>query len=247
MKEKRKKRSLQLVILGLILILVFRGIAFFLEDKRVLSFLRFSEKMAIKSFQILGLDGKYKDPMREKEREDLENTTAEVEVLRVGGERVYFPEFAFYLLSRKKEIEGLHGKEAWRLSTSYRSLEELVEEDVLKELIQLKILLLEARKEGIFVSEEEKEEINSTVSEQLMNIDPVIVAKYFLDPVLVSRVYEENFIATKFYHIKTKKMEEKQGKEEVENLFLEAYEKWESQYSIEVFRERIQKLRENEM
>lgn len=242
LKKINRRRLFLLLFLVTLSTGLFSMIVFFLEDEAFTSFLDRSEKLAVKSFQVLGLDGKTKDPRREKERRDLENTTAEIEVLKVGEEIVYFPEFSFYMLSYEKEIEENYGKKAWNIVSKGKKLRELMVEDVVKELIQLKIILLEAKKAGVSMNEKEEAEIEKTVDEQMKNIDSVLVAKYYLDPELLSRIYSENFLADKFFYsyLKSNRKEEKI---EEDRLFRTAYEEWEKNYEIEVFEENLVRLK----
>lgn len=244
MEKKNKKKVIRLFLFLFFFTGMFSILIFFLKNKTLLSFLEHSERLAVKSFHILGLDGKAKDPRREKEKRDLENTTAEIEVLKVGEEMIYFPEFAFYLLSYEKEIEDSYGKRVWSLTDKGKKLRDLVIEDVVKELIQLKIIVSEAKKAGLSISEMEAEEILKTANEQMINIDSVLVAKYYLDPELLSRLYAENFLADKFYYSflkNTKKREETE--EEEKNRFRSAYDGWERKYEIRIFEENLNRLR----
>lgn len=237
MKERNKKGIVLVFIMVLLLGGAFFTAAFFLKEEWALSALKQSENIAMKSFHILGLDGKAKDPRREKEKKDLENTTAELEVLRVGEESVSFPEFAFYLLASKKELEGNFGKEVWNLRTQGKKLHDLAVDDVIKEVVQVKVMLAEAKKSELVITDEEKAEIANSVNEQMQNIDPLLVARYYLDSELISKIYEENFLAVKYYHHAIK--------DEDSVFFQKKYEKWEKNYSVQILEENLGRFREN--
>lgn len=242
MKEK-KKRIVFLSGLGLFIFLIaFLVTAILLEDRAVLSLLRNSEEMMVKSFHVLGLDGKEKNPRREREKKYLENTTADTEVLKVNEEAVYYPEFAFYLLASQKAFEEAFGKKVWSIRDRGKNLQELLIEDIAEEIIQLKIVVSEAEKTGLVLSEKEKEEIVSTVTEQLSFIDPVLAAKYYLDAELLTKIYEENFLADKFYAAYLKEKAGEGVTEEGSLLFKRAYGEWKRRAHTEVFFEKLHEL-----
>lgn len=243
MKEEKKKKKLSLFFLGILTFsIVFVLVAFYLEDENILNFLDNSSRMAVKSFHVLGLDGKEKNPRREKEKRDLENTTAEIVALKVKDEIVYYPEFAFYLLASKKELEMNYGKNVWRIVKEGKSLEENLMSEIGKELVQLKIIVSEARKTGLELSDMEREEILNTVEEQLKNIDPVLIAKYYLDRELLTKIYEENFLATKFHALYIKEKKKSGDFRAGAFIFRTAYEDWEKNYETELFLEQLTEL-----
>lgn len=243
MKKEKTKRSLKFLWIGILIFLIsFVATALFLGDKLMLEFVNHSGRVAIKSFHILGLDGKGKDPIRDRERKDLENTTAEILVLSVEDEAVYYPEFAFYMLATKKELETTYGKKVWTIEKNGKKLRDFMMADILKELVQLKILVAEAKKRNLSLNEKEKQEIVNTVQEQLKGIDPVLVAKYYLDAELMTKIYEENFLATKFHDSYLKEQRRKGDRRKPDFIFKEAYRNWEQVYQTESFLENIIEL-----
>lgn len=237
-----KKKAIIFFVLFLTLISIFYGVVVFLGRERTASLVKKVEGFAKHSFKVLGLDGKSKNPVRDRKNQE-EKTSAELEILSVGENMVYFPEFAFYFLSLKKDAEAALLPAL--LEFKGERLGELVLDEVLSELKQLKIVSSEAKKAELTVSPEEKEEIERTIEEQLKGIDPLLLAKYYIDPELLLSIYEENFLAEKFYGFYIKEKQKKGDNRPDEVIFKEAYEGWESSLEVKVFHENIKKLSEN--
>lgn len=163
--------------------------------------------------------------------------SADIQIIKIDDEIVYYPEFEFYLLATKKDYETLLGDGVWSVTRNGRSVEELLKTDIIEEIAHLKIVVNEAKKQGYSLTEAEKDEIKKSAKEQLKGIDPILKAKYYLDEGLIVRIYEENYLATKFFngYSKAAKVEG----EEAEKLFNSAYNVWESSYTAEIYWENI--------
>lgn len=168
-------------------------------------------------------------------KEALKNTSATIAVLRVGEETVYYPEFAFYVLASKKRYEQRFGRDIWSMKINGERAGGLLREDVVEELIQLKIIVKEAEKEGVFLGEAENKEIISVANEQMKGIDPVIAAKYYIDADIIAKIYRENFLANKFF----KDYSMKRDGELTEGVFKELYIGWKESYSVTVYEDRL--------
>ena len=150
---------------------------------------------------------------------------------------MYYPEFEFYLLATKKDYETLLGKGVWSVTRNGRSMEELLKTDIIEEIAHLKIVVNEAKKEGYSLSEAEAQEIKNSAKEQLKGIDPILKAGYYLDEELITRIYEENFLAVKFFngYSQAANVEGEAAKK----LFNTAYDIWENAYTAEIYWENI--------
>ena len=163
--------------------------------------------------------------------------SADLPIIRINDEVVYYPEFEFYLLATKKDYETILGDGVWNLTRNGRSVEELLKTDIIEEIARLKIVVNEAAKEGCSLTGDEAEEIKKTAADQLKGIDPILKARYYLDEELITGIYEENFLATKFFNAYS----EKAGVEgeEAKSRFNAAYNIWESSYSADIYWENI--------
>ncbi len=166
--------------------------------------------------------------------------SVEIPVMKVGEATVYYPEFEFYLLATKKDYEVLAGTELWDMEKDGKPALELLKIAITEEIARLKIVVSEARKQGYEISAEEEEEIRNTAREQLEGIDPVIKARYYLDEELISKIYMENFLATKFFGGYSKKLG--LTGESAKVRFNWKYEGWEKNYRAEIYWENINKM-----
>ena len=158
--------------------------------------------------------------------------SADLPIIKIGEEIEYYPEFEFYLLATKKDYEAVLGEGVWNVTRNGRSVEELLKTDIIEEIARLKIIVNEAEKEGYSLSDAEAEEIKKVAINQLKGIDPVLKARYYLDEELITGIYEENFLATKFFN----RYAESAGVkgEEAKSLFNAAYDSWESSYEANI-------------
>ena len=166
--------------------------------------------------------------------------SADIPIIKIGNEVVYYPEFEFYLLATKKDFEAFLGDGVWKVTKNGRSIEELLKTDIIEEIARLKIVVAEAKKQGYVLTGDEEEEIKKTAREQLKEIDPVLKAKYYLNEELVTGIYVENFLATKFFNGYSTKMGVK--KEEAKKFFNNDYNVWESEYVADIYWENIDKI-----
>ena len=166
--------------------------------------------------------------------------SADIPIIKIGNEVVYYPEFEFYLLATKKDFEAFLGDGVWKVTKNGRSIEELLKTDIIEEIARLKIVVSEAKKQGYVLTGDEEEEIKKTAREQLKEIDPVLKAKYYLNEELVTGIYVENFLATKFFNGYLTKMGVK--KEEAKKFFNNDYNVWESEYVADIYWENIDKI-----
>lgn len=166
--------------------------------------------------------------------------SADIPIIKIGNEVVYYPEFEFYLLATKKDFEAFLGDGVWKVTKNGRSIEELLKTDIIEEIARLKIVVAEAKKQGYVLTGDEEEEIKKTAREQLKEIDPVLKAKYYLNEELVTGIYVENFLATKFFNGYSTKMGVK--KEEAKKFFNNDYNVWESEYVADIYWENIDKV-----
>ena len=170
----------------------------------------------------------------------LKTTSADIPIIKIGNDTVYYPEFEFYLLATKKDYETLLGNDVWSITKNGRSIEELLKTDIIEEIARIKILVNEAKKEECSLSSDEVEEIRKVSKEQLKGIDPLLKAKYYLDEELITDIYMENFLATKFF----KEYSTKMGVEgeEAKKMFNMAYNNWESRYIANIYWENINRI-----
>lgn len=166
--------------------------------------------------------------------------SAEIPIIKIGDDTVYYPEFEFYLLATKKDFEASLGDEVWDVVKNGMSVEDALKSDIIEEIARLKIIVNQARSEGYSLTPEEEDEIQRTAKEQLKGIDPLLKAKYYLDEELITGIYLENYLATKFFDGFSKEAGLKG--DEAKKIFKDAYNSWENAYTAEIYWENIDRI-----
>lgn len=161
----------------------------------------------------------------------------DIPMIKIDDEVVYFPEFAFYILATKKDCEKKVGKDIWELTKRGRKIKELVIVDIVDEIMKLKIITKEAKRAGYELSQSEIEEINKTAKDQLNGIDSLIKAKNYIDEELISIIYQENFLATKFFEGYSS--EHDLTEEEAKAEFKRMYVRWRGKCQVKIYWENI--------
>lgn len=163
--------------------------------------------------------------------------SAEIPILRVSDSVVYYPEFEFYLMSTRQEL-------AREFGTKWKDLEknftQLMMDAVIEEIIQLKIIVREAKARGISIPEKEREEILATARVQLSNIDPLLKVKYYLNEELLGKIYEENFIGVKFFN--SYKKEKEIGELQAKKMFKREYRRWKKASDLVIYEKNLAKI-----
>ena len=173
--------------------------------------------------------------------ETKRTVSADIPIIKIGEDIVYYPEFEFYLLATKKDYESSLGDGVWKVIKNGRSMEELLKTGIVEEIARLKIVVNEAKKAGCSLTPKEEEEIKKEAKAQIKGIDPVLKARYYLDEELITRIYMENFLATRFFYDYTKKAGAKDD-EEARLMFNSAYDSWESGYTADIYWDNIDRI-----
>lgn len=236
---EKKKTPVLIALFGVAgFFVLFGAVAFFMGNKGVRSIVEESKKIAVKSFQVLGLDGKGKNPRDKVRKVEEVGSKAELKILSVGEETVYYPEYMFYLLASKKKFEGKFGKEIWKEET----ISDLMKEDIVREIIQLKLMKKKAVEEGIFLTEAEKKELLASAGDQFLQIEPILIAKHYFTADLFANVYEENFLASKYVK-KYEKERNLSGNNKIrEELLSRIYENLLEEEETTIFYENLEEI-----
>lgn len=125
-------------------------------------------------------------------------------IVWVGDKEVTRDEIMFYVLCVREQYEGYFGKEIWSVDFGNgRTFEDMCKEDILNEIVQLKVITSMAEKNGVEVTEDEADEIADTVREQLEEINETDAAKYHITTELLERIYHDNYLSSKMFDVVT--------------------------------------------
>lgn len=136
---------------------------------------------------------------------DLSNeATDKVEVVTIGDESVYLNEVWIYAKTVQQEYEKNYGTGIWSVELQNengetQTVETITKEDVIEEIMQVKVLAHQADSFGIALTREETAQINQQAEDFMNGLTDADIAETGVDLELAIRVYEENVIAGRVY------------------------------------------------
>lgn len=136
------------------------------------------------------------------------NLSPDTVIVTVGDEKITYSEALIYMLSLKDDYEESLGSEIW----SYELMEgytfaDYAKEDIMSQMIQLKIVGTKASELGIELTDDELQEISDTADEYLSGITDEDIEKYGLTKEIVEKVYKDNYISDKIFEISTSEVD----------------------------------------
>ena len=129
---------------------------------------------------------------------------AEDVVIQVGEKKVTREEIMFYVLCVREQYEGYFGSEVWTVGFGNgKTFADMCKEDILNEIVQLKIITSMAESQGVLVTEDEADEIADTVREQMEEISDYDILRYHIDTELLESIYHDNYLSSKMFDVIT--------------------------------------------
>ena len=124
-------------------------------------------------------------------------------IITVGEKGASEDEIMFYMLCIKEQYEGYFGKDIWDVSFGKKTFLDMCKDDVLGEIVQLKVITAKAEELGIVVTEDEVEEIADTVRQQMDEINDEDKARYHITTELLEKIYHDNYLSSKTFDVVT--------------------------------------------
>lgn len=135
--------------------------------------------------------------------EKAEKAEDDTIIMSVGDELVSVDEVNAYAFFLKQQYEGNVGRVIWDYNMENETLADYAKEQIKSLISQLKILKQEAKKQGIELMEEEKEEARSYAIAFLDQLEEDKKQESYLSEDLLTSIYEENILANKIFEIST--------------------------------------------
>lgn len=136
---------------------------------------------------------------------DLSNeATEKVEVFTIGDESVYLNEVWIYAKTIQQEYEKNYGTGIWTVELQNedgeaQTVETITREDMIQEIMQVKVLVHQADSFGIALTKEETEQIQQQAEAFIGGLTDADLAETGVNLELAVQVYEENVIAGRVY------------------------------------------------
>ncbi|MGN0377589.1 MAG: peptidylprolyl isomerase, partial [Suilimivivens sp.] len=125
---------------------------------------------------------------------------AKDEIFRIENKSCTLPEVMVFLTNTQNQYESVYGEEIWQTNSDGVTLEENVKETVLAQLARIKTMNLLAEKNGVTLTEEEKQksaeaaqEYFSSLNEaekEVMQVTEKEIENLYLEYTLAKKVYE---------------------------------------------------------
>lgn len=134
-----------------------------------------------------------------------EQTNAGELIALVGDIRVYYNEAMVYLKSAQENYETDYGKEIWDVDIfgNGNSFGQYIKDEVLKQIIQLKVIRDKANQEGITLTDEEKADAAAYANEHYEGLSDADRERYLVTRDLLEKVYSDNILAEKVFETLT--------------------------------------------
>ena len=126
-------------------------------------------------------------------------------IAMIGDKRVYYNEAMVYLKAAKENYESDYGKNIWGVDIlgNGETFGNMIKEEVMNQITELKIIRAEAKKQEITLSEEELADANAYAKEHFEGLTTEDINKYLITEELLQQVYAENLLASKMFETLT--------------------------------------------
>lgn len=133
-----------------------------------------------------------------------EEATNQVEVFTVGDETVYLNEVYIYARTIQQEYEQNYGAGIWAVELQnengeVQTVETITKEDIIEEILQVKVLNDQADSFGVALTPEETAEIEQQAQEFMDGLTDADIQETGVTYELAVQVYQENAVADKVY------------------------------------------------
>ncbi len=145
-------------------------------------------------------------------------------MLTVGEYEVTYSEVMVYVNMIKGKYEPLFSEYIWDFEVDEdKKFEDLAKEEIINQIIRLKVMRAKSIEEGIELSEDEKLEIEDSAAEYLTQITKEQQKMYGINIDIITTIYEDNFIARKLFDVVTADVDMKVAKEDAHTVTVKQF------------------------
>lgn len=157
---------------------------------------------------------------------ELESTNEELSdkvVLTVGDVAVSYKEILLYMQSYKEEYESLYGGDIWSFTIDNEggSFEDIFKEQLLEDIIYVKIICAQAEELGIRLSEDELLDVDEYTAEFISSFTEDQLKYYDVEVDTVKKIYMDNVLANKVFESLTLNVDTDISDEEARQVVLQ--------------------------
>ena len=128
-------------------------------------------------------------------------------VIGVGSTKVLYDEYKVYSWFLKNQYEGLMSAEVWNYNTGDTTVGQAAIEDILRLIIQIKVMNKAAVSQNISLGVDEVEDIDYKADQYLATIPAEVQQANGITAEIMHRIFEENEVARTMYDVITGSVE----------------------------------------
>lgn len=154
---------------------------------------------------------------------ELTTSFLEDTVFTVSDVRVSLTEWYLYALRQIADIEAMYGRDIWdfKVDTEGKTMWDAVKNDIMEQIIYIKIVRARAEELGITINEDDQLNINLQTDEFMTGLSSEMKNKYGITQDIVKSIYTDNVLAMKVYENLTLNIDTNIPDEEVRHMVLE--------------------------
>ena len=139
------------------------------------------------------------------DKEGTEDVNSGELIALIGDIRVYYNEAMVYLKSAQEIYETDYGKDIWNVDIfgDGKTFGEHIKDEVIKQIVQIKVIRDKAEQMEIYLTEEEKADAAAYAAEHFAGLSDADIDRYLVTRELLEQVYEENILADKVFETLT--------------------------------------------
>ena len=164
-----------------------------------------------------------KDDKGQGDISELTTSFLDDTVFTVSDVRVSLTEWYLYALRQIADIEAMYGKDIWdfKVDTEGKTMWDAVKNDIMEQIIYIKIVRARAQELGITINEDDQLNINLQTDEFMSSLSSEMKNKYGITQDIVKAIYTDNVLAMKVYENLTLNIDTNIPDEEVRHMVLE--------------------------
>ncbi len=142
---------------------------------------------------------------RRGEEKQEETVWQEGSMLRVGDTQVDYREGMVYLNAVREDYEQYYGSDIWMYAIDPRgnTMGEVIKEQVLEQILYIKVVCRKADELGIVLSEEELQTVDQQTAAYMEKIRDSELLLHGVNSDIVRRIYSDNLLARKTFEVTT--------------------------------------------
>lgn len=137
-------------------------------------------------------------------KKDIAFTTglSRKEIMKIDGQSFSVDEANVILLNLQREYEGLFGSDGYSKKISDKTLEEYIKNQAVEQMSQIEGLSVMAEKQGIVLSNDQKENVSKACDDYMGNIDESVAKELGITKEAVKSIYNKYCLANCYYQSK---------------------------------------------